>query len=83
MAPKPAGRPAAKNIPDVDMLRACDAFSRVGAPYPTDAFADRFPKKIAMAKLAKLHRRGWIDAKRLLTKDGRETLNAMEEKADG
>lgn len=79
MAPRDPARPKAADIPDKDMLEACDAWTRVGAPYPTDAFLLRFPRNVILAKLAKVHRRGWIDAKRYLTKPGREVLVTMQD----
>lgn len=82
MAPKAAGRPAAKDIPDLDMLEAVEAFTRVGAPYPTEPFLSRFPQNVVLSKLAKLHRRGFIDVRRHLTREGRTAFDAMQEKAD-
>jgi hypothetical protein len=77
VAPKPAGRPAAKDISDRDMLTAVEAFTRVGAPYPTEPFLRDFPPKVVLSKIAKLHRRGLIDVKRHLTREGREAYDAM------
>lgn len=82
MAPKPPGRPAAKDIPDLDMLEAVADYTRVGAPYPTEPFLTSFPKNVIAAKLAKLERRGLIDVKRHLTREGRSAFDAMQEKAD-
>lgn len=78
MAPKPPGRLSAKDISDQAMLEACEAWTRVGAPYPTDSFPS-FPRNVVLAKMAKAHRREWIDAKRHLTRKGREALAAMQE----
>jgi hypothetical protein len=79
LAPRDPSRPKAANIPDKDMLKACDQWTTVGAPYPTDAFLLRFPRNVILAKLAKVHRRGWIDAKRYLTKSGRQALEVLED----
>lgn len=77
MAPKPLGRPSAKDISDLDMLSAIEVYTRVGAPFPTDQFITRFPKNLVAAKLAKLERRGWITVKRQITKAGNEALGAL------
>lgn len=77
MAPKAPGRPAAKDISDRDMLAACEAWTRIGAPYPSQPFLASFPPKVVMSKIAKLHRRGFIDVKRHLTREGREAYDAM------
>jgi isocitrate dehydrogenase len=75
-------RPKAADIPDKDMLAACDHWTATGYPYPTDAFLLRFPRNVILSKLAKLHRRGWIDAKRYLTKAGRDALQIARDLAD-
>lgn len=82
MSPKPPGRPSAKDISDLDMLVAVDTYTRVGAPFPTDRFTE-FPKNVVAAKLAKLTRRGLVDPRKRLTKDGRVVLDVLQEKADG
>jgi len=79
LAPRDPSRPKAADIPDKEMLEACDRWTVVGAPYPTEGFLPRFPRNVILSKLAKLHRRGWIDAKRYLTKPGREVLTVMRE----
>lgn len=81
MAPKPKGRPAAKDISDFDMLSAVETYTRVGAPFPTDVFLLRFPKNLVAAKLVKLERRGLIDVRRRLTKAGIDAFNLLLEKA--
>lgn len=82
MAPKPPGRPSAKDIADLEMLEAVDTYTRIGAPFPTQPFLGRFPPNVIAAKLAKLHRRGFIDVRRHLTREGRSAFDAMQEKAD-
>lgn len=79
MAPKPPGRPAAKDISDLDILEACDTYTRFGAPFPSEGFIGKFPAKVIGAKLAKVHRRGWINAKRYLTPAGRQALATLQD----
>lgn len=77
MVARDPSRPKAADISDQSMLEACEAWTRVGAPYPTDSFPS-FPRNVTLAKLAKIHRREWIDAKRYLTKKGRDVLASMQ-----
>lgn len=70
MAPRDPSRPKASHLSDVEVLMACEAYTRVGAPHPIDPFLARVPQKVVAAKLAKLERRGLIDRDRRTTKAG-------------
>ena len=71
-------RPKASDITDQEILDALEQFSRVGFPFPSDAFK-AYPGKVVAAKLAKAQKRGWSDSKHHLTKAGREALRKLEE----
>ncbi len=71
-------RPKASDITDMEILVACEQYTTVGAPFPSEPFLTRFPGKVISSKLAKAHRRGWTNEKHHLTKDGRAALAEME-----
>jgi hypothetical protein len=77
MAPKPAGRPATKQLPDIDAIAACAAYSDARGPHPYEALAE-WPKNLIAAKLAKLERRGLVKTCQV-TRAGREALEASPE----
>lgn len=79
MAPRDPARPKASDITDAAALEACSVWTAKGAPFPSDAFAMRYPGKVISSKLAKLHRRGWTDHRHYLTKEGRAALDAFEQ----
>lgn len=79
MAPRDPNRPAAKDISDEAMLSACDDYAYARGPFPTQPFLDTFPKNVCAAKLAKLERRGLVDARRYLTRAGVAELKRLRE----
>jgi hypothetical protein len=57
-------RPKCSDIPEALILRLCKEFHEKGprlAPTPDVALADRFPSKVVLAKMNKLHDRGLIE----------------------
>ncbi len=54
-------RPQAKDIPDALIIEACAAFHARTGQTPDVALSDRWPAKVIMAKMAKLHSQGKID----------------------
>lgn len=79
MAPRDPSRPKASDIPDVDMLRAVDAWNETRAIHPLDAF-HAIPRKVSLEKLRKLEARGLIVRPNrtgyAVTPFGREVMNA-------
>lgn len=65
MAPKPAGRPATKDLPDQDALSACAMYADGKDGHPFDQLAG-WPKNLVASKLAKLERRGLVRSAKIL-----------------
>jgi len=49
------------DIPDAEILAACDAFHKRGAPAPDIVLADKYPPKLILAKMQKMSDQGKID----------------------
>ena len=50
------------DIPDKEILAACDAFHSGQAATPDEALAEKYPPKIILAKMAQMEVRGDIES---------------------
>jgi hypothetical protein len=69
------GKPSAKDIPDVVLLRVVEDFHAARGPFPFDAFPS-VPSKTIVAKQRKLVQRGLLTRDWKLTEAG---VNALKE----